>query len=98
MRRIAMIFAGAAYAALACGRLEAAGEESIHLVDGPGQSLANASCVTCHSLDYIPMNAAVMNRASWEKTVHKMIDKFGAPIPPEDVATILDYLTEHYSN
>jgi hypothetical protein len=43
------------------------------------------------------MNAAVMSRGSWEKTVRKMIDKFGAPIRQEDVAEILDYLTAHYS-
>jgi hypothetical protein len=43
------------------------------------------------------MNAPVMSRASWEKTVHKMIDKFGAPIRPEDVDQIVAYLSEHYS-
>ena len=74
-----------------------AGEESIHLIDAPGSDLTATSCVTCHSLDYIPMNAPLMSRASWEKTVHKMIDKFGAPIRPEDVDQILAYLTAHYS-
>jgi hypothetical protein len=44
------------------------------------------------------MNAPVMSRASWDKTVHKMIDKFGAPIRPEDVDQILAYLTAHYSS
>jgi sulfite dehydrogenase len=97
MRRIALVFAISACAAFAC-RTVAAGEESIHLCDAPAAALTSASCATCHSLDYIPMNAPVMNRASWEKTVHKMIDKFGAPIRPEDVPAILDYLTEHYSN
>ena len=74
-----------------------AGEESIHLADGEGRDLTAASCVTCHSLDYLPMNAPAMNRAAWQKTVRKMIDKFGAPIREEDVARILDYLAEHYS-
>jgi hypothetical protein len=43
------------------------------------------------------MNAPVMNRSGWDKSVHKMIDKFGAPIRPEDVNTIVGYLTDHYS-
>jgi hypothetical protein len=97
MTRIAMLLAISACAALTC-RTVAAGEESIHLRDAPGAALTSASCATCHSLDYIAMNAPLMTRASWEKTVHKMIDKFGAPIHPEDVPAILDYLTEQYSN
>ena len=96
MRRTARRIALGTYAALACSRV-IAGEESIHLVDGAGRDLTAAACVTCHSLDYIPMNAPVMSRASWEKTVHKMIDKFGALIRPEDVEQILAYLTAHYS-
>lgn len=96
MRRVIPNFATGVYAALACN-LAIAGEERIQLVDGPGHDLTTTSCSTCHSLDYIPMNAPVMSRASWEKTVHKMIDKFGAPIPQSNVGEILDYLTDHYS-
>jgi hypothetical protein len=96
MRRTPAAIALGVYAALACAPV-AAGEEAIHLIEAPGRDLTANSCVTCHSLDYIPMNAAVMSRGSWEKTIHKMIDKFGAPIRPEDVAEILNYLTAHYS-
>jgi len=96
MRRVAQRMALGSCALLAC-TVALAGEESIHLIDAPGSDLTAASCVTCHSLDYIPMNAPLMSRASWEKTVHKMIDKFGAPIRPEDVDQILAYLTAHYS-
>jgi sulfite dehydrogenase (cytochrome) subunit B len=96
MRYAPQLLALGVCAVLACsGAL--AGEESIHLIDAPGRDLTATSCVTCHSLDYIPMNAPLMSRASWEKTVHKMIDKFGAPIRPEDVDQILAYLTSHYS-
>ena len=73
-------------------------EPTIELKKAPGLDKVETNCAVCHSLDYIPMNAPVMNRASWEKSVHKMIDKFGAPIRPEDVPAILDYLTAHYSN
>ena len=74
-----------------------AGEETIALTDAPGRDLTVASCAVCHSLDYLPMNAAVMNRAAWEKSIHKMIDKFGAPIDPANIPVILDYLALHYS-
>ena len=96
MRRTTLVGGFAACAVLACAAVRA-GEETIHLIDAPGADLTTASCTTCHSLDYIPMNAAIMSRGSWEKSIHKMIDKFGAPIRPEDVEQILNYLTAHYA-
>jgi sulfite dehydrogenase (cytochrome) subunit B len=74
-----------------------AGEESIRLIDGVGRDPTAAHCAICHSLDYIEMNAPVMNRAGWEKTVQKMIARFGAPIDEAAARDILDYLTAHYS-
>jgi sulfite dehydrogenase (cytochrome) subunit B len=76
----------------------AAGEETIRLVPGNARDVTATRCVTCHSLDYIPMNGPVMNRASWEKTVRKMIDAFGAPITEAEAAQIVDYLGQHYSS
>jgi mono/diheme cytochrome c family protein len=96
MRRAALRAALGAHALLVCGRV-LAGEESVTLVEGTGHDLTATTCATCHSLDYIPMNAPVMSRASWEKSVHKMIDKFGASIRPEDVDQIIAYLSEHYT-
>ena len=96
MKHPALAAALAAFALLACTAV-LAGEESIRLVDGPGRDLTATTCVTCHSLDYIPMNAPLMSRASWEKSVHKMIDKFGARVAPEDIEPIIAYLTAHYS-
>jgi hypothetical protein len=43
------------------------------------------------------MNAPVMDKARWEKTVAKMIDKYGAPIDKASVPLIVDYLTANYS-
>jgi len=81
-----------------CAPLAAtAGEETIALTDAPGRDITVASCTICHSLDYLPMNAPVMNRAAWEKSIHKMIDRFGAPISAENLPVILDYLALHYS-
>jgi uncharacterized Rossmann fold enzyme len=44
------------------------------------------------------MNAPVMDRASWQKTVQKMRERFGAPITDEEAARILDYLSEYYAD
>lgn len=75
-----------------------AGEESIRLKDGAGRQLTAARCVICHSLDYIQMNAAVMSRTDWEKSIRKMIDRFGAPVSDDEARQILDYLTQQYSS
>jgi cytochrome c5 len=72
-------------------------EEAIRLKDGAGRELTAARCVICHSLDYIPMNAAVMSRADWEKSIRKMIDRFGAPVTEDEAHQILDYLAQQYS-
>jgi len=74
-----------------------AGEEAITLTDAPGRDVTVAGCSICHSLDYLPMNAPVMTRATWEKSIHKMVDRFGAPINAENLQVILDYLAMHYS-
>ena len=84
-----------AAALLVCAQAQA-GEEAIKLDDGPGHDAVTTSCVLCHSLDYIQMNAPVMTHARWEATVRKMIDKFGAPISSDDAKVIVDYLSAHY--
>jgi mono/diheme cytochrome c family protein len=76
--------------------LVSAGEETIGLREAPGRDLTIAYCATCHSLDYIQMNAEVFDRAAWQKSVRKMIDRFGAPIPEEDAQRIAAYLAEAY--
>jgi hypothetical protein len=73
-----------------------AGEDKIHLKDGPGKDKVVANCVTCHSLDYIPMNAGFLDKKGWEAVVNKMIKAMGAPIKPEDVPALVDYLATNY--
>ena len=42
------------------------------------------------------MNAKILDRAGWEKTVGKMISVMGAPIDDADKQTIIDYLAQNY--
>ncbi len=85
-------------AILSASQVATAGEETLQLVDGPGRDITSASCVTCHSLDYIQMNGPLMNRAAWERTLRKMIDRFGAPIEEPAARDILEYLSIYYSS
>jgi sulfite dehydrogenase (cytochrome) subunit B len=96
MKRAATLLA--AFACIAANGLVSAGEESIRLVDAMGRDTTSAHCAVCHSLDYIPMNAPLMDRTAWEKTVQKMIGRFGAPIDEAAARDILDYLATHYSS
>ena len=70
-------------------------ESKVQLKDAPGKDKA-MQCIACHSVDYIPMNSRFLDKAGWTAEVNKMINVFGAPIPKEDVATIVDYLTQNY--
>ena len=72
------------------------GETSIQLATGAQTALVQLRCSTCHSLDYIVMNSSFLARAAWDAEVRKMMKVMGAPIPENDVAPIVDYLTQHY--
>ncbi len=73
------------------------GEEAVKLKTVAGSELVTGRCIVCHSLDYIEMNAAVLDQAGWERTVRKMIDRFGAPITDAEAKQIAAYLGSHYS-
>jgi hypothetical protein len=73
-----------------------ADEGKLQLQDGAGKELITTYCAVCHSLDYIQINAPFLDRQGWEATVNKMITIMGAPVKPEDVPSILDYLSKHY--
>ena len=42
------------------------------------------------------MNSYFLTRTAWEAEVRKMMKVMGAPIPENDVAAIVDYLTQNY--
>jgi len=44
----------------------------------------------------VQMNAPVLDRAGWQKSVRKMIDQFGAPTGEDDANQIIEYLATHY--
>lgn len=56
-----------------------------------GQDEFNSNCRVCHSLRYITMQPD-FPRATWKKTVDKMIHTYGAPIPDSTRDKIVDFL------
>jgi sulfite dehydrogenase (cytochrome) subunit B len=87
----------AVFAAACCGAVAAvAGEEPVQLKKAAGLDKVETNCAACHSLDYIEMNSPFLNAAGWDAEVTKMINAFGAPIRPDDVKIISDYLKANY--
>ena len=66
-------------------------ESSAMFPPGPGADVANANCLSCHSLGMV-MNQPVMSKAAWEAEVNKMRNVYKAPVQASDVAAITDYL------
>jgi cytochrome c5 len=85
----------AAVASVAVSAVMAA-ETPVVLKDSPGRATVENMCAGCHSLDYILLNAPFMNKQAWTAEVNKMINAYGAPIPQNDTAAIVDYLAANY--
>lgn len=63
---------------------------------GPGRETVEVACATCHTLDYIRMNAPFMTADVWKAEVTKMRTAFGAPIDDDAAAEIVKYLVAQY--
>jgi mono/diheme cytochrome c family protein len=99
MRRIQFVIAGAALSLLSFAADEKKDwklpPETAKLEAGEGVELVTGQCMICHSVDYISTQPP-MNRAGWTAAVTKMREKFGAPIPAEDVDKVVSYLVKTY--
>jgi hypothetical protein len=59
--------------------------------DGRGSDTINNNCLACHSVGMV-LNQPAMSREAWASEVEKMINNYKAPIAPEDVGPIVEYL------
>ena len=71
-------------------------ENRVQLKDGPNKALVIGRCAACHSQDYIPMNSLFLDRKGWEAEVNKMVKVYGAPMEPDELTKIVDYLAANY--
>ncbi|HZM02841.1 MAG TPA: c-type cytochrome [Candidatus Saccharimonadales bacterium] len=62
---------------------------------GSGAQIANGQCLTCHSADYASMQPP-KGLDFWKAEVQKMKDKYGAPIPPEQIDALSAYFAGNY--
>ncbi|QXX76573.1 cytochrome c [Methylovirgula sp. HY1] len=58
---------------------------------GPGGDQINGNCLICHSASMV-LNQPALRRKVWAAEVDKMIEIYKAPVPPQDVGAIVDYL------
>lgn len=72
--------------------------ETATLASGPNRDVAEKYCVVCHSVDYITTQPRGLAdpRKFWTAEVNKMRQVYGAPIPDENAAKIIDYLVATY--
>jgi mono/diheme cytochrome c family protein len=59
--------------------------------DAPGSDAINNNCLACHSADMV-LNQPALPKQAWAAEVAKMINAYKAPVAPEDVGPIVDYL------
>src|ERR1043166_1544795 len=60
-----------------------------------GAEIANGQCLICHSVEYVSIQPP-MPRPFWKSSVQKMQQKYGAPIPEEQIEPLVDYLVKNY--
>lgn len=64
--------------------------------DSPGYVKARASCMTCHSAEYMRYQPPTAPRSYWDAMVKRMKAVFNAPIDDADMPDIVDYLVKTY--
>ena len=80
---------------LACvvGLLSAVVVAQVQLPDAPGKDETVRICGACHEVERA--TAVRLSREGWQDTIAKMVD-LGANGSDEELAKVLDYLSEHF--
>ena len=60
---------------------------------GPEADAINNNCLACHSAG-MALTQPALSRTAWTAEVNKMINTYKAPVAPEDVGAIVDYLSK----
>lgn len=83
------LLASSALIALTAGRSLAQAQD---LPEGPGKDLVAGTCNTCHDVNRIKIG---YTPEGW-RTVIRMMQNVGAPIPPNDWPIVTDYLIKNF--
>jgi hypothetical protein len=65
--------------------------DSDKMFEGPGSDAINNNCLACHSVGMV-LNQPALSKQAWTAEVNKMINNYKAPVAPEDVGPIVEYL------
>ncbi len=65
--------------------------DSDRMFRGPGADAINNNCLACYSAGMV-LNQPDLSKQAWAAEVNKMINAYKAPVAPEDVGAIVDYL------
>ena len=65
--------------------------DSDRMFERPGADAINNNCLACHSAGMV-LNQPDLSKQAWAAEVNKMINAYKAPVAPEDVGAIVDYL------
>ncbi len=60
---------------------------------GPHADAIDGNCLSCHSAAMV-LTQPQLSRAEWQGEVTKMVKVYKAPVSPDDVASIVDYLAQ----
>jgi len=66
------------------------------LPEGEHRDKVIMACTACHGLDNIFSPYNEMSADDWEFYVYEMVAR-GAPVKPEDMQDIIDYLADNFS-
>jgi hypothetical protein len=69
--------------------------ETAKLKAGAGVEFATASCLLCHSADYISTQPR-LTEAQWRANILKMQAKYGAPIKTNQIEALVSYFAKNY--
>jgi competence protein ComEA len=75
------------------GLLSAVVAAQVQLPDAPGKDETVRICGTCHEVERAA--GVRLSRDGWQDTIAKMVD-LGASGSDEELAKVLDYLSEHF--
>jgi cytochrome c len=78
---------------LSVGFFQSGADAQDTLLPGPGSDITQAKCSICHEIQHV--TRLRQSRDRWQDTLKTMVER-GAPLAPEEINAILDYLSAYY--
>ncbi len=91
-----LLLAGCFWAVLPSRGQEGGGgrnQQPAQLPEGAGKATVQAACGVCHSMNQVTNSGH--DREEWDTVLHMMVN-VGAPVPPDQFDTVLNYLATNF--